>query len=998
MSPYIVLGLVLLLSIFVTPASSATATSGDAGHWSAVSIPTEGAAGNWVLAGDSDIQHLTVAIGGTLYAYGKGLSYTLLKSTDGGGSWSYTGAVQDSIVGIAASPNDANFIYYATASNVYKSADAGNSFALLLPNPGGAGTNNLEITSIDVTYLGYYLVAVGTRDSDSGQYGGIYILDESMSFTWADTSLGNYDVYAVAFSPDYPTDRQLVAVVTDETNTLVTTKFGDGGWGATIAGAGLDRDNSGIPTPVAAASADIAFPDGYNADAIAGSYTLFVAIDTGVGNGDVYRINGSTANDLNIGAAYGLSNVDVTSLAVTGSTAAGSLLAGTSSGAQVYFTTDGGISWTRSAKEPTGQAKTFVVMTPDFSNRGKAYAATSGTESAFSCTADGGVTWNQLSLIDTRISDIVDLAPSPSYGQDNTLFMLTWGGEHSLWRSLNGGASWQRVYSSALANVDSIKRVALSPQYSNGSQVVFIAGNSGGQPAVWSSTDNGQNFAPPQVARDPLTGATFLIDAWVVANNSTLFVGSYDGSHGLVYRTANSGWVYSTGVVVGNQSLSSITLSPNYDHDGAILVGNTAGWVYWSNDNGASFYPLPSYTTSPPLTGSVSVAFGPQFSSNNTVYAASDNQNEGIYRFIIGTSTSWEKIDSTLPADGMIGQLKVSADGVLYATNFKANGGMERSINPTYPVGPTFETVAGGLDAGATLSGLWLCDHRLWSIDTTNARLMTYSDRLAQPVSLISPSDGASGIGTLVNYKISDVSLDWQAIRGTTGYKWQVDYDTDFSGLPVFEGDTQATSVRLPPLEPGTTYCWWVRATGSVSSRWSATWSFTTRPGFEALAPTPISPQNGASGVELNPLFQWLSLAGADSYELLVATNDSFAEAVVVETGDNALATTAWQCDANLDYDTTHYWKVRGTGSGNYSAWSATSVFATKLPPVQSEPVPAPESSSPAAPESSSPPPPASLISPDWVKWLMYLGGAFVSTMVATLIVVIILTVKVWRF
>ena len=68
--------------------------------------------------------------------------------------------------------------------------------------------------------------------------------------------------------------------------------------------------------------------------------------------------------------------------------------------------------------------------------------------------------YNQPSLIDTKISDIADLALSPNYGQDNTLFMLTrkmgMPLSQSLWRSLNGGTMWERVYSSALANVDQI--------------------------------------------------------------------------------------------------------------------------------------------------------------------------------------------------------------------------------------------------------------------------------------------------------------------------------------------------------------------------------------------------------------------------------------------------------------------------------------------------------------------------------------------------------------
>jgi len=194
-----------------------------------------------------------------------------------------------------------------------------------------------------------------------------------------------------------------VAVATNETDTFVTTKVGDAGWGATVGDARLDRDNSGIPTSVAvAASADIAFPEDY--DVTMGRYGLFVAIDTGSGNGDVYRINRTAATDLNIGFGYGLSNIDVTAVAVTGNAATANLLAGAASSARVYFSTDGGRIWTRSTKEPTGQAKTCVVMAPDFSSSGKAYAATSGTESAFSYTADGGVTWNQVATTDILLA------------------------------------------------------------------------------------------------------------------------------------------------------------------------------------------------------------------------------------------------------------------------------------------------------------------------------------------------------------------------------------------------------------------------------------------------------------------------------------------------------------------------------------------------------------------------------------------------------------------
>jgi len=986
------LTLLLGLSGTISVPEPATATP-DEVKWSRVNIPIDGEAGNWVLAGGSNIQHLTMAIDGTLYCYvnPSGTSYTLFKSIDTGSSWSPTGKVTDTIADITTAPDDANILYYTTASNIYTSVDVGTTFTLLPLSPGGAGSNNVTITSIDITPLdSHSVIAVGTRDSDSSQYGGIYLLDENEALSgWQDTNIGNYDVYAVAFSPNFAADRQLTAVVTNETATLVTTQIGDHGWGEIIGNAIIE----GL-TPISAA---IAFPDDH--DATTEDYALFVAIDTGSDNGDVYMINGkwapgsSTATDLDIGDAYNLSNVDVTGLAVRGSTTAASLLAGAANSNQVYFSTDSGTNWTRSRKGPTGESRTCVLMAPDFAGSGIAYAVTTGTESAFSCTTDGVITWNQIGLIDTEISGngIIDLSVSPNYSQDNTMFMLTFDEthtEHSFWRSLNGGAKWKRVFTSTLAGADSFKLAGLPPQYDSTSQTVFLAGNSGSNSAIWKSTDNGQTFTCRR--------APFSIDAWMLVDDDTLFVGSYDGSNGLVHNTTNSGVSYSTGVEAGSQQLNSIAISPNYEHDETILTGNANGWVYWSSDNGTSFKPLPKDATSAPLSGSITVAFDPKFNSNNTVYAASNSADKGIYRFILNKSTKWERIDSTLPSSSVLNQLAGSADGTLYATNLKANGGMERSLNSTYSLGPTFETVTRGLDDGATLSRLWLQGNQLWSIDTANTRLMTYIDSLALPVTLTSPPEKTSIAST------GNVILDWETLPGATEYKWQLDYDTDFSTVPTdFEDDTRASSARLPALDSDTAYYWRVRATEPVLSRWSAKWSFSTGLGSAVIAPELYSPKAGTSGVSLKPLFQWSSIAGAESYELIVSTSVSFGNPTIVKMDDYALPATAWQSNINLDFDTTYYWKVRANNPNSYSAWSATGVFITESPPAQSSPTP--ELSPPPPTISSqllsppSPPPASPPIQSTIPDWAIYFVGALLLTTVILLITLLLLVVTIRR-
>jgi hypothetical protein len=950
------LGLLLLLG-FTSPVLAEP----DTVKWSQVNIPTQGKPGGWVLAAGSDVQHLSMASNGTLYAYGKGLTYTLYQSTNNGYSWSAIGKVKDEIVDIGVAPD--NVVYYATSSQVFKSVDGVSSFAAL-PSSGGAGAHNIEITSLDASRLTSNIIAVGTKDADNAEYGGIYLLEDAPPFTWTDTSLGNYDAYGVAFSPNYPADHQIIAVVSDETDTFITTDFAGAGWGSTIADAKIDN--------LVPLSASIAFPEDYDPSLFA-SYFVAIDSDSVDERGDIYRVENSVVTDLNLG-------VDITGVAVSGETAGANLIAGAASSANVHLSTDGGINWQRSMKPPTGEGNTYVVLAPDFANSGRAYAATSGADSAFSSTTDGGITWNQLSLIDTTLGRIVDLAPSPSYSEDETLFMLTFGGEHSLWRSL-GEKTWERVLSSSLADIDTIERVQLPPQYDIDNQVVFIAGTSNANPAIWKSADNGLTFARRTVP--------FPINTWALADNATLFIGIFDGTSGIVYCSTNGGLSYSEGAIAGSQSLHSVALSPDYGKDETLLVGNSDGWVFWSSDNGLSFESLPQNATSKPLSGNISVTFDPDYSDNNTVYAASDSAGKGIYRFIIGRSDKWESIDS--PSGGTIGQLLVSAG--VYATNLKADGGMERCLNPTYPLGPTFETVTRGLDDGATLVGLWLADNQLWSIDSAHTSLITYIDSLVQPITLTSPADEAAGLGMIINDTVKNISLDWETLTGATEYKWQLDYDNEFSSVPAgFEGDTRASSAQLPALDPTTTYYWRVRATEPVLSPWSDKWSFTTSFGTEAYAPELESPQAGATGVPIRPIFQWSAVAGADGYELVVSAEAAVDNPTILKTDTFALPTTAWQANIDLDYDTTYYWKVRAVSSSTHSPWSAVSAFTTEPPSS----LPTTESTPP--PESSQSLFPANL---NWTEWLMPLGGimflVFLLIMMMMLITMIILVVKVTK-
>ncbi|MCX6010851.1 MAG: hypothetical protein NT134_01060, partial [Chloroflexi bacterium] len=415
--------LVPLLVVGLLGSAVTVSAEPDMAEWSGVNIPAEGRAGGWGLAPGSDLAHLSLAAG-VLYADKReGTANRLMRSEDGGLSWAETDYEGGVVADIVCPRGDAETVYLTDGSHVYKSDDDGESFARVGDGTLPALDANETISCLDVGYNGsnHPIVFIGTANSDMSQYGGVYYLAEGdFGAGWADMMAEGYDIYAIAASPNFDQDRRLIALASDESHSYIINNDGViGGWLERIE---LLKDNT---TSFAVSLASrIGFPNDF--DII---YELFVGVGAG-GNGGVYRVDEGGAYDLGPDA-------DIVSLDIAEDGDGIELVAG-GTGGRIWYSADDGESWVLSKKAPSGDGLTYVVMAPDFAQSSIGYAATSGAESAFSISRDGGVSWNQTSLIDTEISDIVDLAPSPDYSQDNTLFMLTFGSEHSLWRSRDG--------------------------------------------------------------------------------------------------------------------------------------------------------------------------------------------------------------------------------------------------------------------------------------------------------------------------------------------------------------------------------------------------------------------------------------------------------------------------------------------------------------------------------------------------------------------------------
>lgn len=972
----ITIGMCLIISSFSGHVSYAAT---DEVKWSLLSLPADGESGKWQLASGADPRCLTMTADGTLYCYATPASTTdtLFRSTDGGLSWYSIGRVKDTIIDIAVVPQDATTLYYATVSSVYRSTNGGNNFVALPPNPGGAGIGNVEITSIAVVRQSDgNLLAVSTRDTIGGQYGGVYLFNKSSpSDGWLNTNIGSYDVYNVAFSPNYTSDKALIAIVSNETDTIIRSKLANNGWGQIIGDAYL----SGL-TPV---SATIAFPTDYQVTS-----GFFFALNTGVNRGDVYRFTPAFAPFPSTVTPLGIENdglsrgIDISSLAIAGNMANTTLIAGCARQSGIYVSRDGGVHWTQSQKPPAGQSETNVVMAPDFAGQQKVYAVTCGMESAFSVSPDGGLTWHQVSLIDSKITSLVDFTFIPAE-PEAALFLITHNGTNlkfSLWRSQDGGHHWQRIFTSNPPTIDAFTLVRGTDDGG-----LFLAGQSYGIPVIWSSTNRGQTFL--------MRPAPCAIDTWTFLDANTFFIGGYNGSTSLVYSTGNGGISYSQPVEIGARSLTSIRLSPDYLNDRTILAGNTGGQVFLSTDNGGSFRQLGQQLPVITGTGKISLAFDRNFNKNSIVYAAVDTKTtstskERLFRFTIGQSTAWQTMYSSLPDNAIISQIVVTDDGTFYAINGQGvviadgKGGLLRSLSPVSQ--SAFEITMRGLDEAVILNGLWANNNQLWSLDTKNTVLMTINDSLTMPVILESPLNKVSGMDT-------DIMLDWQTLPGATDYEWQINDEASFSSLPAgFNGTTTATSTRLSDLKPAVTFYWRVRVIKPLLSPWSDTFSFTTMLGGANGAPVLSFPEVG-SITTINPVFQWQTVPGADRYELMVSNNTDFFTPAVCCTGEQALFANAWHCDTNLEYETTYFWKVRACTATNSGEWSAVSAFITERAPITEGPDSITQEQTPeqqitsVSPVPQQPLPTATTIQLSVPGWAIYAGLALLIIIVVLL-------------
>jgi hypothetical protein len=661
-------------------------------------------------------------------------------STDGGDTFVNAGEVKDGSVSLPAS----------RVSDLVVSLEVDGERDIAIGGQDGSGNAALFRCTVDGDKPGDWMDATDY----TGDYDG---WDDDGDFT-------SILVTDLIFSRSWETDRTILAVTVDDLGgsppsgyVYGTIYLQSGVWGETSAAwneaadfapAVPVKENTNIPYWLrsydARAIAGITLPKNYAGDDDEMRYSWvwvnYYDSTTTTSLGKIFRVRDDAVDevDTQISKTPWLTNVSYLGEISAGKAIAGlladsapypldeyDLLKKCCEGVQVYR--NAGITnmeiccleWDKSCKPPTGQ----IAMAVSYVSEDKAYAValmgvTDYDEGAWSWSFDDGKTWNQLSLIDTWIDYLSDVAVSPDcnktmlvsvnedywerdeyisdaeeFEEDHCVILYPLGDNYydvrwvycdSVWlyaetlsEAEEYSGYWIRTWCGILEGINDDEipgsnfpergLLRLAPEETTGDTVYLVD----------RMTDTVYyNDMETLACWDQGTATVDEIIDLAVEDESTIYALDQDGH---VAMSDDHGSALTWSDSVDSEVTNGWTIAVWSNDTTYVLVGGQDGDVSYTADFEAEedvFTELKDVATS----GYVTVAFDSYFDANDTIYAAlagADDDN-GIYLLVIGgTPEEWHKLAAE-PYDytGLVldrpnpGNPKTSADtgGVLYAS------------------------------------------------------------------------------------------------------------------------------------------------------------------------------------------------------------------------------------------------------------------------------------------------------------------------------------------
>jgi len=889
--------------------------------------------------------------------------WSVQKSVDEGFTWNPTviagldayGGVDNVLAAsdIQCSPNyneDGRIYVGFLNGDVYRMTEEGEGTAILLkeiedeefgyisdftsgPGPGGSGM----LYDIDLWSDGeaiWIMVActldvLVMEDTNFAEW-----LDQDLS-TWEDDYTSAYydpedgsEVYECAFAPDFGESSRIWAIFSDadDESFWVVSTILPAQWGQDMDEVCFQSNDTSYPDVDASPYVDIAFPE-YYSEATPVFYVGLTEFYSGgpTGDGNLFLVQGALRTSGTSEAEPLLTNdVGIDSVEVSGEV----IIAGAWESNTIYLSQNMGNTFDVIGSDPiTGNIEgsgptgggyqyefwtlnsywytfTQIHLAPGYDAAdGTVYVTTAGIESAFSRSTDGGVTYQQVGLIDTDTFELRDMAFSPDSGSQPAM-MLTVGTSRdfsttevtaSLWRTLdidaeapqyervaaNGFYSTWGSWSSPLMVFD----VEYSIDEPSSAIMLFGINMDTSSVVVWKSMDDGKTFSHWK---------TFpgWINDWVVLDSSTIYCATPDGFYG----TSRFGPPTSE---LAGEWLTSIELQPGFNPDNedmdTIIVGNANGQVFVSLDAGDNWG-----LGNAAGTFFTYVAFDADFVNNGLIYAADSGFGSTLGMVSVaelaGTVADFDALEddtsgATATAAGYFTGLAVSpgaeADGgnALYAmsgyvpgssgsTATIASGG---TVMVSGDTSAAIDTLSLGAPTISMVSGVFLDTEALNILGYA----LTYSDITDEISGVIVVSGALSGaVGQItVSMTVADawgtegetVSVTGAAITATvTGGTSGVDpVDAQLWRLLLHEEDSvweTASDVALTlPITPTFSNSLWV--TPGSNLVWTMDFITATPWVLEDTVCIPVTGVTAESVGYETATLSWDAMTGADEYE-----------------------------------------------------------------------------------------------------------------------------------
>jgi len=287
-----------------------------------------------------------------------------------------------------------------------------------------------------------------------------------------------------------------------------------------------------------------------------------------------------------------------------------------------------------------------LAISPGYAQDQTIYAGTS--KAGVFVSHDGGRSWHETGFPGRAGLGPLHLAISPEYVADQTLFAASRAGVHRWLGStelaeVNG--DWQELQQ-GLGNLFPASALAISPSFS-ADHTLFVAGDYR-HPQVFISTDGGESWtsASRGLPEDRFEVASLVISPNYAEDRTAYAWLQYQG----LYRTVNGGLSWEQVTEEEDWYVQSMALSPEFAADvhrladGSLFVGAMYGNLHRSDDGGFTWQAL---GTGLPL-GTVwvrALAISPQFTSDGTLFAGLD---QGICKSTDG-GYSWQAVNTGLP-------------------------------------------------------------------------------------------------------------------------------------------------------------------------------------------------------------------------------------------------------------------------------------------------------------------------------------------------------------